>query len=277
MDLELWWKELSTSWKNVFKSELDIDRSPNHSELELLLDLKRIDCSDVAITSIEPLSVLRDLRILICRNTKIKHLDKVIVHSNLEELDCSRTKIYSLLPLTELRNLKKLDCSHTSIQSLDGLQESELLEEVLCTSTEVSSIEPLRHSSNLKYLNIVRTEVSDIDPVVSLLDTEQLKLLADGSPANDSIFSYYLSKEISASKVLDIGNRDELFEDCARLIVQSQSGSTSNLQRRLNLGYNRAGRIMDQIEAAGIVGPANFGNRPREVYVKTEAELEAYL
>lgn len=276
MDLELWWKELSTSWKNIFKSELDIDRSPNFSELEFLINLKRIDCSDSAITSIEPLSVLNNLRILICRNTKIKHLDRLTSHSNLEELDCSKTKIYSLLPLSELKNLKKLDCSYTSIQSLDGLQESESLEELLCTSTEVSSIEPLRHATKLKYLNLVRTNVSDIDPVISLLDIEQLKLIADSSPANNHFFAYLESKENGTGKVLDIGNRDELFEECARLIVQSQSGSTSNLQRRLNLGYNRAGRIMDQIEAAGIVGPA-VGSRPREIYVKTEAELEAYL
>lgn len=276
MDLELWWKELSTSWKNIFKSELDIDRNPNYSELELLVDLKRIDCSDSAITSIEPLSFLKNLRILICRNTKIKHLDKLIGHSNLEELDCSKTKIYSLLPLSALKNLRKLDCSYTSIQSLDGLQESEFLEELLCSSTEVSSIEPLRHSTKLKYLNIVRTNVSDIDPVISLLDLEQLKLLTDSSPANNHFFAYRESKANGTERVLDIGNRDELFEECARLIVQSQSGSTSNLQRRLNLGYNRAGRIIDQIEAAGIVGPA-VGSKPREVYVKTEAELETYL
>ena len=77
-------------------------------------------------------------------------------------------------------------------------------------------------------------------------------------------------------KEVDLSNRDKLFEDCARLVVQMQSGSTSNLQRRLNLGYNRAGRIMDQLEAAGIVGPA-VGSKPREVYYKTEAELQEFL
>lgn len=75
---------------------------------------------------------------------------------------------------------------------------------------------------------------------------------------------------------IDLRNRDKLFDDCARLVVQMQSGSTSNIQRRLNLGYNRAGRIMDQLEAAGIVGPA-YGSKPREVYFKTEPELERFL
>jgi S-DNA-T family DNA segregation ATPase FtsK/SpoIIIE len=67
-----------------------------------------------------------------------------------------------------------------------------------------------------------------------------------------------------------------MFEEAARLIVKHQHGSTSLIQRRLKLGYNRAGRIMDQMEKAGIVGPAN-GSKPREVLVKSEAELERYL
>lgn len=77
-------------------------------------------------------------------------------------------------------------------------------------------------------------------------------------------------------KSINLKDRDKLFDECARLVVQMQSGSTSNLQRRLNLGYNRAGRIMDQLEAAGVVGPAS-GAIPREVYFKTEHDLEIFL
>lgn len=69
---------------------------------------------------------------------------------------------------------------------------------------------------------------------------------------------------------------DPMFEQCARLVVTSGSGSTSMLQRRFNLGYNRAGRIMDQLEAAGVVGPGS-GGKPRDVMVHTEAELEEVL
>ena len=69
---------------------------------------------------------------------------------------------------------------------------------------------------------------------------------------------------------------DQMFEQCARLVVTSGSGSTSMLQRRFNLGYNRAGRIMDQLEAAGIVG-ASTGGKPRELMVHTEHELEEIL
>ncbi len=72
------------------------------------------------------------------------------------------------------------------------------------------------------------------------------------------------------------GERDDLFEDAARVIVQNQMGSTSLIQRRLKLGYNRAGRLMDQLEEAGIVGE-NLGSKAREVKFKTEAELDQYL
>jgi S-DNA-T family DNA segregation ATPase FtsK/SpoIIIE len=74
----------------------------------------------------------------------------------------------------------------------------------------------------------------------------------------------------------DANNRDPLFEEAARLIVQNQVGSTSLIQRRMKLGYNRAGRLMDQLEAAGVVGP-NQGSKAREVIIKTDSELSVYL
>lgn len=74
----------------------------------------------------------------------------------------------------------------------------------------------------------------------------------------------------------DPAMRDELFEDAARIIVATQQGSTSLLQRKLKLGYNRAGRIIDQLEAAGIVGPFE-GSKAREVKVANEFALEQFL
>ena len=67
-----------------------------------------------------------------------------------------------------------------------------------------------------------------------------------------------------------------LFNDAARLVVQSQQGSTSMLQRKLKLGYNRAGRIVDQLEAAGIIGPFE-GSKAREVLIPDEYALEQLL
>ena len=71
-------------------------------------------------------------------------------------------------------------------------------------------------------------------------------------------------------------NLDERFEEAARMIVINQRGSTSDLQRRLGMGYAKAGRVMDQLEAAGVVGPQS-GSKPREVLIGSLDELEKVL
>lgn len=75
---------------------------------------------------------------------------------------------------------------------------------------------------------------------------------------------------------ITVSDLDEYFDDAARLMVQTQRGSTSSIQRKMKLGYNRAGRIMDQMEHFGIVGPAR-GSKPREVLFSNESELERHL
>jgi S-DNA-T family DNA segregation ATPase FtsK/SpoIIIE len=86
----------------------------------------------------------------------------------------------------------------------------------------------------------------------------------------------YIDGKDADGKDFDVNDKDTLFEDAARLIVMSQSGSTSLLQRKMKLGYNRAGRLMDQLEAAGIVG-ASQGSKVRDVLIKTDADLQMYL
>jgi S-DNA-T family DNA segregation ATPase FtsK/SpoIIIE len=75
---------------------------------------------------------------------------------------------------------------------------------------------------------------------------------------------------------VDLKKRDPLFSDAARLVVQHQQGSTSLIQRRMQLGYNRAGRIIDQLEKAGIVGPFE-GSKARDVIVQDPQTLEQIL
>ncbi len=75
---------------------------------------------------------------------------------------------------------------------------------------------------------------------------------------------------------VDINNLDPMFEEVARLVVSTQQGSTSMIQRKFSIGYNRAGRLMDQLEAAGIVGPAH-GSKPREVICMGDIELDQIL
>jgi len=88
----------------------------------------------------------------------------------------------------------------------------------------------------------------------------------------------YVGEEGESSGVgeVDLGKRDKLFDEAAKLVVQYQQGSTSLIQRRMNLGYNRAGRIMDQLEAAGIVG-AFEGSKARQVLITDFNSLDRIL
>ena len=82
--------------------------------------------------------------------------------------------------------------------------------------------------------------------------------------------------DLGGASDVDMQHLDPLFEDAARVIIMSQSGSTSLIQRKFSIGYNRAGRIMDQMEKAGIVGAAS-GSKPREVLIQDEVSLENLL
>ncbi len=85
-----------------------------------------------------------------------------------------------------------------------------------------------------------------------------------------------VEEEGGMGPAVDLDKRDDKFEEAARLVVQHQQGSTSLIQRKLSLGYNRAGRIVDQLEAAGILGPFE-GSKARQVLVQDEFSLEQIL
>ena len=87
---------------------------------------------------------------------------------------------------------------------------------------------------------------------------------------------YSADEEMAGSGALSYADLDDMFEDAARLIISQQHGSTSMIQRRLKLGYNRAGRIVDQMEQLGLVGPSQ-GSKPREVLVYDEQELTRFI
>ncbi|SFE86083.1 DNA segregation ATPase FtsK/SpoIIIE, S-DNA-T family [Chitinophaga sp. CF118] len=115
----------------------------------------------------------------------------------------------------------------------------------------------------------------------AFVDTPEVERVAEfigrqrGYPEAFLLPEYVDDKDMEG-KEISLQDRDTLFEEAARIIVQNQQGSTSLLQRRMKLGYNRAGRLMDQLEAAGIVGP-NMGSKARDVHVKTESDLEEIL
>ncbi len=113
------------------------------------------------------------------------------------------------------------------------------------------------------------------------VDTPEIEKICDFIGSQRGYDSAYMLPEYEGDEEtgpssVDLSERDALFEDAAKLIVMHQQGSTSLIQRKLKLGYNRAGRLIDQLEAAGIVGPFE-GSKAREVLIKDEYSLEQLL
>ena len=127
----------------------------------------------------------------------------------------------------------------------------------------------ISYNGDIVRLQCAFVDTPEVDKIVDFIGEQR------GYPQAFLLPEYIDEKEMEG-KDFDMGDKDALFEDAARLIVASQVGSTSLLQRRMKLGYNRAGRLMDQLEAAGIVG-GNQGSKARDVLVKTEADLQQLL
>ena len=125
------------------------------------------------------------------------------------------------------------------------------------------------HNGEITRLQCAFVDTPEVEQIVEYIGNQR------GYPQAFLLPEYVDEKEMD-SKDFDLADSDSLFEDAARLIVQNQIGSTSLLQRRMKLGYVRAGRLMDQLEAAGIVGP-NQGSKAREVLIKTELDLQQHL
>jgi len=115
----------------------------------------------------------------------------------------------------------------------------------------------------------------------AFIDTPEIDKITDFISAQQSYPSAHLLPEYTGETVSESDNfdpnfKDELFEKAARLVVEFQQGSTSLIQRKFSIGYNRAGRIVDQLEAAGILGPFE-GSKARQVLIKDMISLEQFL
>ncbi|QES88194.1 FtsK/SpoIIIE family DNA translocase [Rhizosphaericola mali] len=126
------------------------------------------------------------------------------------------------------------------------------------------------YNGEITRLQCAFVDTPEVDSVCEYIGDQR------GYPDAFLLPEYIDEKELESKDNNDLTDRDSLFEDAAKLIVANQMGSTSLIQRRLKLGYNRAGRLMDQLEMAGVVGP-NLGSKAREVLMKTEAELQVLL
>lgn len=127
----------------------------------------------------------------------------------------------------------------------------------------------ISHNGELTRLQCAFVDTPEVEQVVEFISEQQ------GYPQAFLLPEYVDEKELEGRE-MDLSDRDSLFEEAAKLIVQHQTGSTSLIQRRMKLGYNRAGRLMDQLEIAGVVGPSQ-GSKPRDVLIKTEADLVRHL
>ena len=115
----------------------------------------------------------------------------------------------------------------------------------------------------------------------AFVDTPEIELLTDfiGSQKaypNAYQLPEYISDDSGTNIDISIEDRDALFREAAEVIVTAQQGSASLLQRKLKLGYNRAGRLIDQLEAAGIVGPFE-GSKARQVLISDLQSLDRHL
>lgn len=127
----------------------------------------------------------------------------------------------------------------------------------------------ISYNGELTRLQCAFVDTPEVEQVVEFISDQR------GYP-QAFLLPEYIDEKDMEGKDFDLSDKDSLFEEAARLIVQNQMGSTSLLQRRMKLGYNRAGRLMDQLEAAGIVGPS-LGSKAREVLIKTDMELQQHL
>ena len=125
------------------------------------------------------------------------------------------------------------------------------------------------HGSDLVRLQGPYIDTAEVDKICEYIGAQR-------GYESAYILPEFVGEESDSPRSVDLGDRDTMFEEAARLIVRHQQGSTSLIQRKLKLGYNRAGRLIDQLEAAGIVGPFE-GSKAREVLVQDEYVLEQLL
>ncbi|HAM98412.1 MAG TPA: cell division protein FtsK [Marinilabiliales bacterium] len=128
----------------------------------------------------------------------------------------------------------------------------------------------ISQGSDMVRLQCAFIDTPEIESIMNYIQTQQ------SYPTPYYLPEYYGEEGVSELNDVDLSKKDPLFDDAARIIVANQQGSTSLIQRKFSIGYNRAGRIIDQLEAAGIVG-AFEGSKARQVLILDETHLEQIL
>ncbi len=271
ISLRAWWRALDTTWKRIFKLALDINHTPTDVELQQIAELEAVDCSGKRIISLEPLEQLVGLRRLDAHNTRISRLERISKLHLLDELDISGTDVSSLEPLECLSNLWAIRCVGCPIASLNGLEKLVNLAHLDCSGTAVTTLEPVSLLPELRAIKANASLLSD-EASIAVLEAAGVILQYEETPL---LAARHLAKQQLEAEFTE-AERDSLFEEAARCVVLHQQGSTSLIQRKLKLGYNRAGRVMEQLEKVGVVGPFE-GSIARKVLIPDEYQLAQLL
>lgn len=202
----------------------------------------------------------KEIELPICRLAQLAKAVgiHIVIASNRSDADVFTTQMKSNFP-ARLSFKVARGIESNAILGVSGAQNLKYAGEMLFSPAGVAPM----------HLNGAYISDDDVDKVIHYVSNQR------GYPFNYEL-PEYLDPNEEPRKEFDARHKDELFNDAARLVVASQFGSTSLLQRKLQLGYNRAGRIIDQLEAAGIVGPSN-GSNLRDVLIKDAVALEDFL
>lgn len=202
----------------------------------------------------------KEIELPICRLAQLARAVgiHIVIASNRSDADIFTTQMKSNFP-ARLSFKVARGIESNAILGVSGAQNLKYAGEILFSPPGVAPM----------HLNGAYISDDDVDKVIRYVSNQR------GYPFNYEL-PEYLDPNEEPRKEFDARHKDEFFNDAARLVVASQFGSTSLLQRKLQLGYNRAGRIIDQLEAAGIVGPSN-GSNLRDVLIHDEVKLEELL
>lgn len=175
--------------------------------------------------------------------------------------------------IAELQRRTKQNPIYVSELQDRNWQEVARIKKVISEQKNIPAPEPTPESPKPKDI------LDDVD-VEYYIRSIALEMATDGLPYIPDSFSHsnylYPEDDKYTYTSIDLNDRDPLFDEAARLIVIHQQGSTGLIQRKFSIGYNRAGRLMDQLEAVGIVGPTQ-GSKARDVLIADEFSLEQKL
>ena len=227
-ELNAWWENLNSTWKNIFKKYIYLDNQPSKAQLHELIKQKIIDISKHSeIKNLEPLKKLLYLEHLNCSQTSISDLEPLSDLIDLKYLDVSLTNINSVAPLKNLSKLESLYFSSTSVNDLSPLFNLNFLQQVHGNYTEVKDLSPLSKLTNLKvaYFDHSKVELSDYlsfnlenkEAIVVFqtpflqnwwesLNDNWKEIFIDKLNLKDNVLSKESLQEIASIKSLDVSN-----------------------------------------------------------------------